>query len=299
MSDTECRSTRHRALLAIVGAALLFSTGGVAIKGIGIEPSGAAPLWIAAGRSLVAALVLLLLVPSARKLDTRVLRVAFSYGATLVLYVVANRMTTATNAIALQSTAPLHMLVVGPIIYGELLRRRDFVSATCVAIGTTLILFANEPVTGVASNPPLGNWLALASGFTWALTLGGLRSLALAGASPLAGTVAGNLCVVVCLAPFLPAIDVPDARAFALVGYLGAFQVALAYVFLTFGLRHLRAWTASVVLLIEPVANPVWTGLAHGEWPAPLAIAGGVVLFGGATWAVAPRGRGQGGDGGG
>jgi drug/metabolite transporter (DMT)-like permease len=62
------------------------------------------------------------------------------------------------------------------------------------------------------------------------------------------------------------------------ITYLGVFQIALAYVLLTSALRHVPAFEASVLLLIEPVLNPVWAFLVHGERPGAWALAGGVVI---------------------
>ena len=88
--------------LQLLATAVLFSTGGAAIK------ASALSTWqVASFRSGIAALVLLVALPSARRFWTRrSLLVGLAYAATTILYVAANKLTTAANAIFLQSTAP-------------------------------------------------------------------------------------------------------------------------------------------------------------------------------------------------
>ena len=102
---------RTTARFQMLAAALIFSTGGAAIKGCSFTG------WQVAGlRSGIAVLALLVLVPAARKRPTaRQALVAAAYAATLILYVLANKLTTAANAIFLQSTAPLYMLLIAPL----------------------------------------------------------------------------------------------------------------------------------------------------------------------------------------
>src|ERR1700690_1221397 len=107
--------------LRIALAALLFSTGGAAIKAADFTP------WqIASFRSGIAAIALLVAVPGARRgFGWRPALVGVAYAATLVLFVLANRLTTSANTIYLQSTAPLYVLLFAPLLLKEPIRRRD------------------------------------------------------------------------------------------------------------------------------------------------------------------------------
>src|SRR5262245_57107796 len=104
----ETAPVRHR--LFLIGAAALFSTGGAAIKALTLTP------WqVASFRSTVASVALLALLPEARRgWRWSIVPVAVAYAATLLLFVLANRMTTAADTIFLQSTAPLYLLLLGP-----------------------------------------------------------------------------------------------------------------------------------------------------------------------------------------
>jgi drug/metabolite transporter (DMT)-like permease len=100
--------------------------------------------------------------------------------------------------------------------------------------------------------------------------------------------VAGNLIAFAfCLPAALPVSHAGVSDVLVIL-YLGFFQVALAYVFLTRSLRHVPGFEAATLLLVEPVFNPVWTWLLQGERPGPMVLAGGAVIvlaaFAGTAW---------------
>jgi drug/metabolite transporter (DMT)-like permease len=266
---------RNRLLL--VAAALLFSTGGAAIKAATLTA------WQVAGfRSGLAALVLLAVLPAARRRwHWRMLPVAAAYAATLVLFVLANRLTTAANAIFLQATAPLYVLLLGPLLLREPIRRADVFYILAVGAGLALFFSGRDTVGATAPDPPHGNLLALASGVTYALMLIGLRWHGRQGAkdSGLATVAAGNVIAFLAALPMALPVHAFSARDAAVVVYLGAAQVGLAYWCLTRALRHVPAFEATAMLQLEPAMNPVWTWLAQGERPTPWALAGGVVII--------------------
>jgi drug/metabolite transporter, DME family len=273
--------------LGIFTAAILFSTGGAAIKACSLSS------WAVAGfRSGIAAAVLYLLLPGARRGWTRrTLLIGLAYAATLVLFVLANKSTTSANAIFLQSTAPLYLLLLGPLVLREPIRKVDLVVISAVATGAILLLFGSEAAAATAPNPGLGNLLGVVSGATWALTLTGFRWLgkrAENNDSGAATVIAGNfIAFVVCLP-----LAIQDVHAspidIAVLLYLGIFQIGLAYALLTRSMREVPGLEAATLLLIEPVFNPIWTWIVHGERPGTLALVGGTLIitaaFAGTAW---------------
>jgi len=269
------RNGRHANRLLLLAAAFLFSTGGAAIKATSLNS------WqVAGGRSAVAAAAILALVPSARKRWTRRdLTVALAYAATMILFVSANKLTTSANAIFLQDTAPLYVLLLGPWLLREHLRRTDLLLVLLVAAGMAMFFIGQERAVSTAPDPLRGNAIAVVSGLAWALTIMGLRWLGKGGASSMPTVVAGNLMAcAVCLPLALPVAHAGWADLAAL-GYLGIFQIGLAYACLTRAMRHVPAFEASAVLLAEPALNPVWAFLVHGERPGAWAIAGGALIL--------------------
>jgi drug/metabolite transporter (DMT)-like permease len=267
-----------KARLLVLAAAVLFSTGGAAVKGTVLNA------WQVAGtRSSIAAVAILLLLPEARRgWRWRYVPVAACYAATLILFVTANKLTTAANAIFLQGSAPFFVLLLSPLLLRERIVRSDVVMMTAVAFGMILFFLSNEGARATAPDPARGNLLGAASALTWALTIMGLRSIGRNGAegAGLATASLGNLLTAAATLPFafpFPAWHASDA---AVMLWLGVFQVALAYVCLTRGIRSVPAMEATVFLLAEPALNPVWAWLVHGERPGALSIAGGAVILG-------------------
>lgn len=267
-----------RARLSILGSAVLLSTGGAAIKLCSL--SG---LQVAGLRSAVAAGLILLLLPAARRMPSRKqLPVIICYAATLVLFATANKLTTSANAIFLQDAAPIFVLLLGPWVLNEKASRIDLVILALCAVGLTLFFLAEETAQATAPDPWTGNILALGAALTWAGTLLGLRWSERDPANSglgMSSVAWGNLAVAVSV---LPIAGPPAALATAdiiAVLWLGAFQITLAYVLLTHGLRQLSALEASMLLLLEPALNPLWSWLLHGEKPAALSLIGGALIL--------------------
>ena len=274
-------SPRSTARLQLLGAALLFSTGGAAIK------AAAFTGWqIASLRSGFAALALVLIAPGARRGWSRYsVLVGVAYAACLTLFVLANRLTTAANTIFLQSTAPLYLLILAPWLLKEPVRRQDVGFMLTVAFGLTLFFVGVEQPAATAPDPVRGNLLALISGFCWALTVVGLRWLSAkeGRGSPIAAVTSGNLTAFLVTLPFALPLGAHSIADWSVLVYLGVFQIALAYVLLTSAINHIPALEASVILLIEPALNPVWAWLVQGEVPGIWAMAGGVIILAATT----------------
>jgi DME family drug/metabolite transporter len=274
--------------LRIAFAALLFSTGGAAIKTADFTA------WqVASFRCGVAAVTLLLFVPAARRgFGWRPALVGVAYAATLVLFVLANRLTTSANTIYLQSTAPLYVLLLAPLLLKEPIRRRDLPIIGVVLAGLAFVLLAGGRPSATAPDPARGNVLAALSGLSYALLLCGLRWLGRDGATSdrgVSAVVLGN--IIGCLATLPMALPVGHHApvAYGVILYLGIFQIAGAYLLVTTALRHVPAVDASLMLLIETAFNPVWAWLILGEVPAALALVGGGLIIG-ATVLQATRG---------
>ena len=270
-------STPLSARLEVLAAAALFSSGGAVIKAVHL-----AGWQVACLRSAVAAATLFLLMPEARRRPhPRVLGVGLAYASTLILFVLANKLTTAASAIYLQSTAPLYVLLLSPWLLRERIRPRDLAFMLALAGGLGLFFVGFDAVSATAPNPSLGNVLSLISGGTWALTIMGLRALGRGGESwsPAAALWGNVFAAAACLPMALPIVASRPVD-WLLMGYLGVCQIGIAYLFLIRGLQRVRAFEASLLLFLEPVLNPVWAWLVHGERPGTWSLAGGgVILF--------------------
>jgi len=269
----------HR--LLILCAALLFSTGGMAIKACGLTS------WqVACFRSGIAALALALAFPSSvRGFRLKHLPASAAYAATMILFVLANKLTTAADTIFLQSTAPLYVLLLSPLLLKERACRREVGIMLLLALGLALFFVELPAPQTTAPDPFTGNLLATGAGIAWGLTLIGLRHAG-RGTSPLTPVVFGNLLAFLVAFPMTLPVKAATALDWSVLAYLGLFQIGLAYLCLTRGLRAVTAFQASLLLLAEPALNPIWAWLVQGERPGPWGLAGGTLLLG-ATAALA------------
>ncbi len=278
-------STTHLASrFQILAAAFLFSTGGVAIKSCALSS------WqVACFRCGVAAVVMWIILPQARQRWTwRIMWVGVAYAATLTLYVLANKATTAANAIFLQSTAPLYVLLLAPWLLGERRRRRDLMWMAGMAVGLGLFFVGQDTASATAPDPSRGNLYAAAAGLSWALTVMGLRWVGRAGTGrqeSAVAVVAGNcLAFLICLPMALQQGATAESAAVGLgdwliVVYLGVFQIAAAYVLLTRAIIIVSAFEAALLLLVDPVLSSLWAWWIHHEVPGAWSMAGGMVVL--------------------
>ncbi len=287
-----------RARLAVVGAALLFSTGGAAIKW-----STLPALELAGLRAAIAAVTLLVLLRLPwRSFEPAAVVTGGAQAASMTLFVVGNKLTTAANTIFLQATAPLYVLLASPRLLGERIARRDLLFLALFAVGLALFFVDAGPAQATAPRPLLGNVAALCSGAAWAATMLGLRWLALrrlrrqdlapaasGTGRPLptrravdpvaAATVLGNVLVALACLPWLVRLPALGGTDLAVALWLGVFQVGAAYALLSYGVRHVRAFDATMLMLVEPVLNPVWAWLVHRETPGAWVLAGGAIVL--------------------
>ena len=275
----------------VLAAALLFSTGGVAIKSCGLTS------WqIASFRCGVAAIAMWLILPQARaRWSGRTLLVGVAYATTLVLYALANKATTAANAIFLQSTAPLYILLLAPWLLAERTKRRDGLWMVGMAIGMGLFFVGQESATMTAPDPGRGNLLAAGAGLNWALTVIGLRWIGRDATPGQASTavVAGNAFAFLACLPMALPLTAGEPADWLLVLYLGVFQIALAYVLLTKAVAQVSAFEAALLLLMDPILSPVWAWWVHDEVPGAFSVAGGAIVLlvtACKTWFDASRG---------
>jgi drug/metabolite transporter (DMT)-like permease len=267
-----------RARLYLLGAALLFSTGGAAIKSTQFSN------WqVACFRSGIAAAVVLLVMPeSRRKWDLRVFGAAVAYALTLILFVTSNKLTTAANAIFLQSTSPLYLVFLGPWILKERVRPIDLVALVAIAAGMALFFLDPSTRTATAPDPSAGNIIAVCSGTAWAITLVSLRWMEKTTHEEgrgLAVVAVGNLIAFLACAPMAFPVQTAATADWLTIIYLGVFQIGLAYVLLTKGVRGTEAFATSLLLMVETALNPVWSYLVHGEKPGRFALAGASVIM--------------------
>ncbi len=255
-----------KAVGLLLATAVLWSFGGVLIKSVDWNPMA-----IAGMRSAIA-FPLLLIVFRGWRIRwgwTHVIGAVF-YAATVIMFVISNRMTTAANAILLQYTAPVYVALAGAWLLGERARWIDW-AAIAAAIGGMALFFLDE----LTFESFRGSVLSLVNGVTFALLIVMMRKQK--DRSPEGSVILGNvLAALVCLAWMFD--GVPGATNWMVLGVLGLFQIGLAYVCFSYAIRRATALQGIMIPLIEPVLNPIWVFLVIGEKPGPWAVPGGVIV---------------------
>ena len=258
---------RKQAILFLVAAATLWSSGGVLIKFISWNP-----IAIAGARSLIAALVMLVF---QRKLhftwSATQIGGALAYAGTVILFVSANKLTTAANAILLQYTAPVYTALLSVWLLKEKASKLDWLTILVVLGGMSLFFLDQLSVGNIA-----GNICGILSGVTFALCAVLLRKQK--DGSPLESVILGNILTVLIGLPFMFQ-SAPTSSSWIPLIILGIFQLGISYIFYAAAIRYVTALEAILIPVIEPILNPVWVFLAMGETPGPWAFIGGIIVL--------------------
>lgn len=259
---------RNRAIILLIATSVLWSLGGVLIKNITWNP-----IAIAASRSLVAALVILVFINKPiSKLNKDMLLGALAYAFTVILFVIANKYTTAANAILLQYTAPIYIIFFGYAVLGEKSYIYDYITVVLVIIG--MMLFFIDAINGGGL---FGNIVAILSGVAFAFTAILLRKQK--SYNPLESVFWGNiLTAVICSFGFFISQPI-GSKSIVFIGILGVFQLGIPYILYSKAIKNVSALEATLIPVIEPLLNPVWVFLVNGETPNLLSVGGGIIVL--------------------
>jgi drug/metabolite transporter, DME family len=257
-----------KGVLAVVLTALLWSSGGLLIKLISLSS-----MQLSFFRCLVAAIVFAVIF---RKKVLRVNKLAILnavfYATVLTLFVIATKTTTAANAIFLQSTAPIYVLIFEPIINKTRWEPINIITIAVCFIGM-ILFFLGELSPGHLE----GNIVALLAGVAFAAFFLGMRKNDKEYQQ--SAIFYGNIIVAVICIPFILELETISFNDLWMVSFLGVFQIAAAYAIFTYGIKRILAVEASIISMLEPVLNPVWVLLGYGEVPTTFAIIGGLIII--------------------
>jgi drug/metabolite transporter (DMT)-like permease len=271
---------------AILLCAILWSTSGLFIRLVDCHP-----MVIAGSRSFFAVLFLLALRfffpfrKSNANSKAVILRAliknapalgayGLGYASSMILFVIANKLTASANAIMLQYTAPVWAALLGWVFLRERPRSEHWAAMALVGLGMFFVFRG-----GIAAGSFLGDILALASGVLFAANPVLLR--AREDLNPTDIMLFSHITCALVSAPFFFLFPpVPNAKYFLSVVYMGIFQLGMASALFAYGIRRISAVQAMLTATIEPVLNPIWVLLALGEKPALSVIIGGGIIIG-------------------
>jgi drug/metabolite transporter (DMT)-like permease len=262
-------SEHQKGLLFVFIAAFLWSSGGLFVKLITLSP-----MQISFFRCIIAAITFVIFFRNrVLRFNKLTLLNSFFYACVLISFVISTKLTTAANAIFLQSTAPIYVLIFEPLINNTRYKKINvFTIAVCFA--GMILFFVGKIDPGHIE----GNLVALFSGLSFAAFFLGMKKND--HKFQQSSIFFGNVLVAIICIPFLFSLQVLTLTNFWMVAFLGVFQIAIAYAFFASGLKRIIAVEASIISMIEPVFNPVWVYLGYGEVPSITAILGGLIILG-------------------
>ena len=249
---------------------LFWSSAGVLIKLVDANPIA---IWSV--RCGICALTLGIVGrPSLRRISRDEWLAAGANALTTGLFIVANKLTTAANAILIQYSAPVWIALLGAWFLGERATRLDWATIVAVLGGIALFFFERLTFDHVA-----GNLVALTAGVAYAFQAMLLRRVATRGGSALRALFLGSLLGAVLGAPVAIATLRPTGTAIAALVALGVVQQGFAYLCYARAAVHATALEAMLIPVIEPIFSPIWVAIAVSEVPGPWALAGGAIVI--------------------
>ena len=255
-------------IVAIVLAAILWSSGGLFVKLITLTP-----MQISFFRCSIAAITFAVMFrKKILQYNPLTFLNSFFYAGVLIFYVIAMKTTTAANAIFLQSTAPIYVLIFEPLFNNTKYQKSNIVTIIICFLGM-ILFFMGDLTPGQLE----GNIFGLMSGILFAAFFLGMKRNDKRYQQ--SSIFWGNILVSVICLPFIFSIEQLNFSQIWMVSFLGVFQIAIAYAFFSYGLKKVMAVEASIIAMIEPVLTPVWVFIGFGEVPATTAIIGGIIIL--------------------
>ena len=196
----------------------------------------------------------------------------FWYAATMVLFIIANKLTFSANVIMLQYTAPIWACLIGWFYLKEKPHWEHWAALCFIFFGMFLVFGS-----GLAGGSLLGDSLALISGITFAVSSIVIRKHK--EGNPLDIMICAHILTIIYSIPFFfifpPVFNAPNIFSILFMGFI---QIGAASALFVYGMKRVRAIQAMLICAIEPVLNPVWVMLVIGEIPAVGVIAGGALI---------------------
>ena len=261
--------SRKNAILMLLFAGVLWSLGGLLIKSIPWHP-----LAISGLRGGIAAIVIYAFSKDRKIIITyEKLFAACFYTLVVTLFVVANKLTTAGNAILLQYTAPVYVALFGYMFLGEKSTFIDWITIFILLGGLTLFFLDDLSFDGY-----LGNALAILSGMSFAALTISLRKQK--NHNPSDSILLGNILTLIIGLPLIISETSFNLHSIILILILGTIQLGVPYILYTTAIKHVTALDAIIFPVIEPILNPILVFFILGETLGPWAFLGGALVLG-------------------
>ena len=260
---------KRKGLLLVLLGAIAFSLGGVFIKFIPWNP-----IAINGGRCIFSSMVIaayLYFSGHKVKINKTVLLGSLCVGSMMLCYVASIKLTSAANAIVLEYTAPIFVIILEAFIFHREIRKIDIIICQLVFLGIGIVM-----IDGLGKGHVAGDLIALASGVFYALTI---MLNEFENGDSLSSVLLGHILMAIIGIPFIFEETDFSASTLLLVAALGIFQAGAGYTLLSVGLKYADPISASLIASIEPVLNPVLVSLFYHEHMGINTIIGGLIVI--------------------
>ncbi|MEN2984195.1 MAG: EamA family transporter [Dictyoglomaceae bacterium] len=261
--------SKKKAIFFLILSAVLWSLGGVLIKIVDLHP-----IAIAGTRSAIASLVILIYLKKI-KLSFNPIQItgALFYSGTVILFVLANKLTTAANAILLQYGAPLYVALLSYPILKEKVEKMDWIAMFLMLIGIYIFFLDKLQFSNF-----IGNIIAILSGINFAFFIIFMRKQK--DNSPINSVLLGNIITALIGLPFiLRSFNLINLKNFIGLTLLGTIQIGISYILYSIAIKEVSALEGALIPMIEPILNPIWVFLAIGEIPGKYSLLGGSIIL--------------------
>lgn len=257
-----------KALICMIASSVLVSFGGLFLKVIEWHPLATIGL-----RSLITILCMYPLIPKPIFAKSKAVYLGgLAFALQILTYAIAIQYTTAANAIMIQYTAPVYVILINLVLHRMKPSRLEL-TTVLVVLGGLLLFFLDDISVGSTQ----GNIFSLISGMSYACMVVCMRKER--DDSSLRVMFWGNVFIFLAGLPFMPAAGIPSKESVALIVAAGVFQMALPYILMAFAVKYLSAVQTILLAVLEPILNPVWVFLVVGEAPGIKALLGTVVVI--------------------
>jgi len=265
--ETSSKNQRTKAIIYTIISAALLSSGGILLKFIDMHPMA-----IASSRGMIATLIVWIYLrkPNFTFSKAQVIG-GISYSLMVTTFILANKLTTAANAIVLQYTAPIWVAILGAWILKEKIKIYDYFSIVFVSLG--MVLFFLEDMGGGSL---AGNTVAILSGVVLAASTIAMRLQK--DGSPVETTLLGHMITIFIGLPFVFNANFTLQNIIGLI-LLGVFQIGISYILYALAIKHLKALESMLIMFLEPILNPIWVAIFYGEKPSLYSLIGGIIIL--------------------
>lgn len=277
MNNSEIKA-RKKSMLLMALCATMWSLGGIFIKLISWSP-----FLIAGARSLIAAAVLgiyMLYIKTPVKFCRYSLGAGIGLSASCIFFVMANKLTTAANAIVLQYAAPIFILLMSALIFKQKLRKKEITVVAITMVGIILFFFDQLSPGNI-----LGNIFGILAGVFLALMFVMVGQGGQDDSIRMSGILFAHCFTTIAGFPLgLASTASVSAMEILYIAILGVFQLGIPYVLYAVASRNCPPLACSLIGMLEPLFNPVWVALFIGEMPGMFALMGAAVIIAVVTW---------------